>query len=46
MKVFLKNFAELTERYIYRRLFFNKVAGCGLKRNFAAGAFLWILQNV
>ena len=40
LKVFLKKFAKLTERYIYRRLFFNKGEGCKLKRNSGAGAFL------
>ena len=32
IKLFLKNFAKLTESYICRRLFFNKVEGCRLKK--------------
>ena len=40
IKVFLKNVIKLTERYIYGRLFFNKVEVCRLKINFGAGAFL------
>ena len=45
IKVFLKNVIKLIERYIYGRLFFNKVEGCRLKIKFGGGALLWILQN-
>ena len=44
-KVFLKNFAKLTEIYICRRLFSDEVEGCSLKGDFGAGAFLLILLN-
>ena len=32
MRVFIKNIAKLTESYICRRHFFNKVEGCRLKK--------------
>ena len=32
-KVFPKNFAKFTEKYVCRRLFFSKVAGCKLKKS-------------
>ena len=40
IKMFLKNFAKLTESYICRRLYFNKVKGCKLKRDSGAGVYL------
>ena len=40
IKVFLKNFANLTEIYICQHLFSDEVEGCRLKRVSGAGAFL------
>ena len=45
IKEFLKNFAKLTESYMWRRLFYDKVEDCRLKRDYGAGAFLWMLLH-
>ena len=45
IKVFLKNFAKLTEIYISRRLFSHEVEGCRLKRDSGTGAFLFFKND-
>ena len=37
--MFLKHFAKFTKKKSMRRLFFNRVAGCRLKKDSGAGAF-------
>ena len=40
-----KIFCKIQRKYICRCLFFSIAVGCRLRRNQAACAFLWILQN-
>ena len=46
----LRNFAKFTGKYLYQRLFLDKVAGLRpatlLKKDSGTGVFLWILQNL
>ena len=46
IKLLPKNFTKLTEKYVCRRLFFNKVVGCRLKKGSGAGVLQWILRNI